>query len=180
MLPLGGLAFAGSRAVQRALPRHDFGHRLIDRHVLIGRQVLVAPRRATGSAFLTADAVATALIGRLARRLLAIRPALAPGRRFLLGVAITAAPVRVRTAAIVPTLVAKTLPPPPPSRLVIDIARRGCASSSSSAAAITRLSHSPTDVPDRRAAARAISRPSGPRPLSFHVAPDFIRVQPTS
>ena len=125
LLPLGGLAFAGSRAVEHALPRHDFGHRLIDRHVLIGRHVLVAPRRAIGSAFLTADAVATALIGRLARRLLAIRPALAPGRRFLLGVAITAAPIRVRTAGIVPTLVAKALPPPPPRRLVIDIARRG-------------------------------------------------------
>jgi len=52
--------------------------------------------------------------------------------------------------------------------------------SSSSAASITLLSHSLTDLRDRRETGRAISSASGRRPLSFHGAPDFIRVQPTS
>src|ERR1700677_2450291 len=39
---------------------------------------------------------------------------------------------------------------------------------------MTELSHSPTDMPDRRAASRAASRASGRRPLRFHGPPDFI------
>ena len=99
----------------------------------------------------------TALIGMLARP---IRPALAPDRRFLLGVVISAAPVRVRTAAIVPTLVAKTLPPPPPRRLVIDIARRGLRL----VLVISRRDHAVEPFADRRArpaghGARNLARP---------------------
>src|SRR5581483_7647 len=39
---------------------------------------------------------------------------------------------------------------------------------------MTLLSHSPTDMPDWRAASRAASRASGRRPLKFHGPPDFI------
>ena len=39
---------------------------------------------------------------------------------------------------------------------------------------ITLLSHSPTDMPDRRAAVRAASRASGRRPLRFQGPPDFM------
>jgi hypothetical protein len=88
------------------------------------RHLLIVPRRTTGSAFLTADAGATGLIGWLGRLLLAIRPALAPDRHFLLVVAFMAPPLRIRMAAIVASLVAKTLPPPPARRLGIDVARR--------------------------------------------------------
>jgi hypothetical protein len=81
----------------------------------------------------------------------------------------------------VPTLVAKTLPPPPPRRLVIDIARRGLRLILVVGRRDDAVEPFADGVPDRRATARAISlRPSGRRPLSFHGAPDFIRVQPTS
>src|SRR4029077_3792691 len=39
---------------------------------------------------------------------------------------------------------------------------------------MTLLSHSPTDMPDRRAASRAASTVSGRRPLRFHASPGFI------
>src|SRR5438477_3846648 len=39
---------------------------------------------------------------------------------------------------------------------------------------MTLLSHSPTDIPDRRAASRAVSTGSGRRPLRFHGSPGFI------
>src|SRR5713101_2932846 len=39
---------------------------------------------------------------------------------------------------------------------------------------MTLLSHSPTDMPDRRAASRAASTVSGRRPLRFHGPPGFI------
>src|SRR5438067_7861867 len=39
---------------------------------------------------------------------------------------------------------------------------------------MTLLSHSPTDMPDRRAASRAVSTVSGRRPLRFHRPPGFI------
>ncbi len=50
-------------------------------------------------------------------------------------------------------------------------------SSFSSAGWMTVLSHSPTDIPERRAASRAAARASGLRPLKFHGPPDLI---PTS
>ena len=46
--------------------------------------------------------------------------------------------------------------------------------SRASAGRITALSHSPTDIPERRAASRAAARASGRRPLRFHGPPDFI------
>src|SRR5580692_541274 len=39
---------------------------------------------------------------------------------------------------------------------------------------MTSLSHSPTDMPDCRAAVRAPSRASGRRPFKFHGPPEFI------
>ena len=47
-------------------------------------------------------------------------------------------------------------------------------SSSASVGSMTELSHSPTDMPERRAASRAAARASGRRPLKFHGPPDFI------
>src|SRR6476660_9129291 len=51
---------------------------------------------------------------------------------------------------------------------------RQVSSSPGSVGSITVLSHSPTDMPDRRAASRAAARASGRRPLKFHGPPDFI------
>src|SRR6202522_312861 len=39
---------------------------------------------------------------------------------------------------------------------------------------MTEFNHSPTDMPERRAASRAASRASGRRPLRFHGPLDFI------
>src|ERR1700734_3287287 len=45
---------------------------------------------------------------------------------------------------------------------------------------MTELSHSPTDMPDRRAASRAAARASGRRPLKFHGPPDLILTSKTT
>jgi len=63
---------------------------------------------------------------------------------------------------------------------IASAARDRSRAAATSAASITLLSHSLTDLRDRRETGRAISSASGRRPLSFHGAPDFIRVQPTS
>jgi len=58
-----------------------------------------------------------------ARLLLAIWAAAARRQRFVVLLAIAAAPIRLRSALFVPTLVAKTLPPSL-RRLAIGVARR--------------------------------------------------------
>jgi len=104
-------------AVERALPRHDLGHGLIDRCLGVAR------RRAGGGMFRIAVRVAAGPAVAGARLLLAIWAAAARRQRFVVLLAIAAAPIRLRSALFVPTLVAKTLSPSL-GRLAIGVARR--------------------------------------------------------